>query len=324
MKKIVMLNKILVIISLFILIGCNSSDNKNDSEPVKNNLIAEPTPTAELTPKPTPTAELTHDNSAFNLLNKARRVNSVNTQMTYGNRRGTSSTFKTQQKLHKANAQPETYDCAVSGTFTVVTTEDGTTVTQNIDCTYYWEKKMIYENGYTSTRTYEDIETFYFYQYTYISDYENYPGTGEYYEDFGIAYNTEGSYIDGTIDSYEEGTVIEKQHYYKFFYFENMQTHALSLEGRFSDTFKCFAEDYTYKTLEELVPHDSNPDYYKSGTIIINGMKYVYHGDEVTLSENGETGTFSQQEVLDYFEEETSNDSCSKPNQLSKASSQKF
>ena len=315
MKKTVLLSKILVITSLFM--GCNSSDN-SDSEPVKNALTPESTATPTVTPTPKPT----NNNDAFRLLNKARSVHRADTGIKFDNKKATNSASKMQRK---SNNESETYNCGVSGTFTL-TLKDNLTIIENSDCIYVEENKYIYENG---VMAYANNNTTYFYtDYTFIPDYENYPGTGVYYKELGIGFSSENNldayYFNGTIDSYEQGNVVQKSHYYDFYYAEDIRTHYFYISGKTSDTFKCFSEDYTYETLEILIPHDSNPDYYKSGTIVINGMKYVYNGDKVTLSENGETATFLQQEVLEYFEEETSGDSCPNPNQLSKASSPKF
>jgi hypothetical protein len=247
--------------------------------------------------------------------------------MTFDNKKGTSSTFKMQQ-LHKSNSEPETYACGVSGTFTITTTEEGYTFMDHSECIYYEENKYVYEHGTIGYGNTVNPTTYIYVEYTYIPDYENNPGTGDYYQELGMAYSSigtmESSFFNGTMDIYEQGNIVEKLRYYEFGYSEDIQTHDFYIQGRTTDTFKCFTEDYTYETLEILVPHDSNPDYYKAGVIVINGMKYVYHGDKVTLSENGETGTFLQKEVLEYFAEITSNSDCSKPNQLSKISSSKF
>jgi hypothetical protein len=306
MKKIVALSGILVMVSLFI--GCGSSDKGGSSEPVKNN-----------------NANNNGSNSeASELLGKARSVNGASTEMTFRNRAGTRSASKMHQKLYKSSLQVGIYPCSESGTFEVTITEKEDTLISYSDCIYIEKNKYIYEDGIIGYGNSENPTKYVLIDYLLIPDSKNYPQTGEYTKELFIAFYTKGneemSYIDGEMAFYDKGDIVEKLAYSNFFYKENTQTKAFYVEGGASDTFKCFAENYTYKTSEEswLVPHDTNPDYYKSGSININGMTYTYNGDKVTLSENGKTATFTQKEVLESFEETSTKTDCSNPSQLSK------
>jgi hypothetical protein len=307
MKKIVALSGILVMVSLFI--GCGSSDKGGSSEPVKNN-----------------NANNNGSNSeSSELLGKARSVNGASTEMTFRNRAGRRAPAKMHQKLSKSSLEAGIYSCSQSGTFEVTIMDIGDTVFSHSNCIYLDEdNKSVYEDGTVKYGNSENPTEYTFLNYTYIPDFEDYPNTGEVTKKLTIAFYTKGNeemfYIDGEMDFYDKGNIVEKLAYSNFLYKENTQTKAFYVKGGASDTFKCFAENYTYKTSEEswLLPQDTNPDYYKSGSININGMTYTYNGDMVTLSENGKTATFTQKEVLESFEETSTKTDCSNPSQLSK------
>lgn len=303
MKKIVALSGVLVMTSS-LFVGCGSSDKGDSSEPVTNNNG--------------------NNSEASELLGKARSVNGASTEMTFRNRANTRSASKMHQKLYKSSLEAGIYSCSKSGTFEVTISDIGDTFISYSNCIYVEEDKHVYEDGTVGYGNSENPTKYAFLKYTYIPDFENYPQTGEYTEELFIAFYSENNeeifYINGKMDLYDKGDIIEKLAYSEFFYKENTQTNAFYVEGALSDTFKCFAENYTYKTSEEnwLVPHDTNPDYYKSGIININGMTYTYNGENVTLSENGKTATFTQEKVLESFKETSTKSDCSNPSQLSK------
>jgi len=296
MKKIVALSGLLVMTSLFI--GCGSSDKGGSSN--------------------------SSNSDASELLSKARGVNSASTEMTFRNRVGTRSSAKMHQKLYKLSLEEGTYSCSKSGTFEVTIDDKENTFISYSNCIYVEENKYVYENGIFGYGNTENPTKYVFVDYSYIPDYENHPQTGNYTEKLLMAFSSKGNedmfYLDGKTAVYDKGDIVEKLAYSDFLYKENTQTNAFYVEGGVSDTFKCFSENYTFKTSEEswLVPHDTNSDYYKSGIIDINGMTYTYSGDNVTLSENGKTATFTQEKVLESFKETSAKSDCSNPTQLSK------
>jgi hypothetical protein len=313
MKKTVILLSGIIITSLFM--GCGSSDkdkNKDESTLNSNNTTNENS------------NNNTNGNSVGSLRSKAQRVKSAQTGLTFRNRSNSNSASKMQYKTSKIEKGSNgVVPCKVSGT--LQTEEEGTEISTKYNlCVYPYKGKYVLEDGSVYSIFRDDITLIQYQKYSYIPDYENRPETGEYYTELlmGLSTTREASqfYVDGELFIIEQDSVVEHTSYKKLHYKENLSNNSWHIKGSFFDEFKCFSEDYTYETSDTdwLVPHPTKKDYYTSGTIEINGMKYVYKGDNVTLSQDGERETFTQKEILEYADEITSEDSCSDSNELTK------
>jgi hypothetical protein len=162
--------------------------------------------------------------------------------------------------------------------------------------------------------------------FTYISNYIDYPDSkikikNLVFAGANIEYVGDVEYTNGDLSYFEEGKRVESLEYKDLIYLENKATKTYLINGTVKDTFECFSENYIYEMDMEnidtwLVKNDSNSDYWKSGTITINGLKYVYEGENVTLSKNEETETYPQQEILENFNEVSTKSDCLSKNKL--------
>jgi len=296
-----MKNLILISSVLAIFIGCGSSSEDSNS-PTNNNS----------------------DSSVSDLISKSSTVKSAHFTQTFRNRASTTSTGKMQRKFFNKQ-ETGVYPCSYSGTYTVTISEEANTI-EYMQCIEQDSStnKYLFQSGTIGYAEENNIFVYGFEDYFYIPDYENHSGTGEYYQSLIMAFSSSSTedkfFINGGMDIYEEGKVVEKFSYTDFLYRENLQTKAIYVEGKTSDKALCLNESHQYKTSENdwLVPYDNNQDYFKSGTIVIDDMKYVYNNDKVTLYKDGKSGTFTQKEILEKQEALVNNDSCATPNQLSK------
>ena len=161
--------------------------------------------------------------------------------------------------------------------------EDG--VSQNGTYTYYYPD----EDGFSS-EAYVD--------FTYIDNYRDYPDSKIEVKELlfsggKLEYVGNVEYTNGDLSFYKEGKRIEYLEYKNLIYAENKETKTYVIKGAVKDVFECFSQNYIYEmNLENmdtwLVENDNNPDFWKSGTITINGLKYVYEGESVISLSEGE------------------------------------
>jgi len=298
MKKLILISSILAI-----FVGCGSS-SKDSNSPTNNNS----------------------DSSVSDLISKSSTVKSAHFTQTFRNRASTTSTGKMQRKFNKLEAG--IYPCSYSGTYTITISEEADII-EYMQCIEQDSStnKYLFQNGRVGYAEKNNIFVYGFEDYLYIPDYENHSETGEHYQSLVMAFSSSSTeekfFINGGMDIYKEGKVVEKLSYTDFLYRENLQTKAIYVEGKTSNKALCLNENHQYKTSVNawLVPYDNNQDYFKSGTIVIDDMKYVYNNDKVTLYKDGKSGTFTQKEILEKAEALVNNDSCANPNQLSKVNS---
>jgi len=298
-------------ISTLLFIGCGSSGGggSSSSNPNTNNN--------------NPTDNNDNGNTASELLTKGRVVNGASQGMAFRNRSGTTSASKMYLKLKNSKVESGIFSCGISGTITISKNETSQTDEMQ-QCIYYDEatKKTVSENGTAIYGEKDNLKISLYQNYLYIPDYENKPQFGFYYNEFGIVFveenKEEGIYINGDKGIVENLKIVELLEYKDFFYFEKQRNSSFYLQGSFKNTFTCFSETNTFQTDENnwLVPHDTNDDYLKSGTITINDLKYVYKGENVTLSQNGKTEIFVQSEVLESFAETSGKRDCSNQHEI--------
>ncbi len=225
---------------------------------------------------------------------------------------------KIYQKFLKTNSdiQKETATCNTSGTYDYDIQSDGSmTVTYNA-CIDYNVDTGLYEYTYGTITMSGDGEKFSFYDYSYIPDYYNNYGTGDYYEDVKISIHSENPItemkIDGTYKEYKDGTPLETMIFNNLILKENNQTDAVYFKGGFSDRIRCFSENHIYETDENdwLIPSSINSNYYQSGTIFVDATQYKYHGDMVTVKKGDRVGEFRQQDLIDELNKKRNGEDC--------------
>ncbi len=111
-----------------------------------------------------------------------------------------------------------------------------------------------------------------------------------------------------------DGKNINKSYTYKDYFYASDGTH-VHIEGSEKIITSCgstsnFYEDYN-GDFNYLTKHDTEPRYYKSGIIVVNGLKYDYRGEDIILSKGTESETVSQASIL---AEEDARHSCSQKN----------
>jgi len=298
-------------IATLLFIGCGSSGGGSSSKPNENNNANNNNNNNN-----------DNGNTASGLLTKARVVNGSSRGLNFRNKSNTKSPTKMHQKLKNAKVGSEESLCGISGTITETKLDETSFLQKFNQCVYYdSNQKMAFEDGYLGFQVEKNSMILIYQQYKSIPDYKNKPRDGEYYTQLGVYFadeeETKGFYIDGDINIFKNNSIIEVLKYEKFYYLTD-NNNALYVQGVVTDTFECFTEKSTFKTDEKnwLITHESNEDYFKSGTITINGLKYVYKGENVTLSQNGETETFAQSDVLESFAETSERDDCSNQNNL--------
>ncbi len=215
-----------------------------------------------------------------------------------------------------SNIQKETSACNTSGTYDFEQQSDGSmTITYN-DCIDYNANTGLYEYTYGIITMSGDGEKFSFSNYSYIPDYYNNYGTGDYYKDVKISIHLENYItemtIDGTYEEYKDGTPIETMVYNNLIIKENNQTNSFYFKGGFSDKIRCFNENHIYETDNNdwLIPSNTNSNYYQSGTIFVDATQYKYHGDMVTVRKGEKVGEFRQQELIDELNKKRNGEDC--------------
>jgi len=281
MKKILILSSM---VSLLIL-GCGSGGDSNDKKTttsidgaLKIGDVAYTTPTG------------------INFGNKMR------TNLSKTHRAYKSSIFNSKETVNS---------CSESGT---VSLEEGSTETSIVfkDCINYNEETYIYEyyDGTLSVST--NGESIVAKEYFYIPNIEN-PHTGSY---MNLSLNAKENKniittsIDGRMKEFKDNEIIEDATFDELIMKNDSSNNALYLDGKYTYKAGCINESYTFKTYQWLIPNNTNPNEYTSGIITVNGMKYTYEDDRVTVNYQNKVGEFSQQELNEEVEKEKDSQEC--------------
>lgn len=227
---------------------------------------------------------------------------------------------KMRNKVLKINAlqeKVETSVCGISGTVDIEELSDGTLTILYSDCVNYSSKTELseYYNGKIQTNAKGNQISFY--GLKEILDYENYPKTSTYYDNINISYSSEDGIedikINGKLDIYEDGDVVEKMSYSDFTMKTNLINRSYYMAGYFSDKTRCYFEEHLYKTENNdwLVEDSLNSENWSSGTLYIDNVKYVYNGESVTVTKNNQQKTFTQQELRDEYNKNRDKTDCS-------------
>ena len=247
--------------------------------------------------------------------------------------------MKRQKRVLKLNGQymqKESAYCDISGTYEADESYDGTGgILVFHDCIAYNKETGLieYYNGTMTIKTIKEMENEVEYEmglndYTEILDYYNNSGTKTYYEKMSFYYHAKGNNlldnegsdvifeemkIDGEEEDYKDGYLYERMKFTDFTFKNKAYEKAWYYSGSFYDKAGCFSEGHDYKTDDKdwLIESSVNPDYFESGTLYVDNIKYVYHGDKVTVTKDGKTGTFTQQELLDELNKEKGETECS-------------
>jgi hypothetical protein len=220
-------------------------------------------------------------------------------------------------KLEGNHIQKMVESCSVSGTYEVSQDYNGLYRVVYNDCIDYDELLDVvsYYNGKVSIS--EDGEHYHLYNYREIPDYYNAMGDGTYYKDVSIYYHDDYSFaeirIDGEIDEYRNEYIYEKMDYKDIVLKNNKVENSWYISGGFSDEVNCFKDSHEYRTDDRdwLIESSVEPNYLESGTLYVDNIKYVYHGDKVTVTKDGKSKTFTQQELLDALDKKRNESNCS-------------
>jgi hypothetical protein len=226
---------------------------------------------------------------------------------------------KMRNKLLKINALQEKVEissCGISGTIDIEELSDGTVTILYKDCINYSSKTELSEYYNGKVQTNAKGNQILFDGLTEILDYENYPKTSTYYDNINIFYSLVDSIedikINGKLDVYEHGDVVEKISYSDFTIKTNLMNRSYYMAGYFSDKTRCYAEEHLYKTenSEWLVEDTLNSRNWSSGTLYIDNVKYVYDGESVTVTKNNQQKIFTQQELRDEYNKNRDKTDC--------------
>ena len=208
----------------------------------------------------------------------------------------------------------EVASCSDSGTISVETLADNSQYMYADNCIDYDSDTDKYEYMDGGIKVSADGNTMIITQFTDIPDAENYPKTGTYM-DGEMTYYTDGNieeyYLDISMQTYNNAILEEDMKFYNFtLKYDNLRK-ASYFDGKYYYKSGCFQEDHTFKTDNNnwLVENSSNSNYYSSGTVTVDNIKYVYSGTDVTVTKDNKTRTFTQQELIDELDKERSSGS---------------
>ncbi len=290
MKKILWIG--LLILSSILIMGCGSSDSKDDNK---------------------------ETSSVENVLKKSEVAFNAPKEIDFTNK--TNMRLKRVQKLYKTSleegkrAYKEVISCDIAGNYTLERDNTGTTYIYYSDCIYTNKETNIltYVNGTVAVS--RDKTTVKFLDFEEIPDI-NYDATGTY-TNIEISFQETGSlsafFLDGRVEDYAEGKLVSSVSFSKLLIKREQVKEAWFMKGGFSYKEGCLSENHIYDTDPNnwLIEHDANSDFWKSGTLYVDNYTYKYSGENVTVYRGEKQGTFSQQELLDEIENKRLSDSCS-------------
>jgi len=224
------------------------------------------------------------------------------------------------QKFNK-RSDDGIYTCDIGGTLQQ-TTDDNNVTWKYSSCINYNSQSSKYEyiDGIMEYGNYEGYPFIKFTKYSMVPDYENSPNTGNYYEDILAMYKNKtasdpsnGVYLTGSGAEVTDNQ-ITNSYEYKDMLFMQKNRNSFYIDGSYK--FKigsCDTVESLYKMNDNtwLTTNPNNPDYIDSGTIYVNGVKYVFNGDKVTITKNSKTNTFTQQEFIKANRDKYYGQSCS-------------
>ena len=235
----------------------------------------------------------------------------------------TSQTFKRQKRAYDIiakmgnNFEKETIKCDVNGTSEFELNADGSYSFFDNRCIDYNSEtgKNDFTNGYISIS--QDAEHIEYSGYSEIEDYDN-ATEGIYYKDVKMYQHTEDNInefkIDGTIEYYNVFSLytFETTTYTSLIIKENKTKKSWYYKGGFYDKYGCFTQNHIYDTDDNhwLVEDSKNKDYWLSGTLYVDSMRYIYNKDMVTVTKGDNKGTFKQQEIIDELNKKKNEKDC--------------
>jgi hypothetical protein len=175
-----------------------------------------------------------------------------------------------------------------------------------------------YYNG-TVTRS-GDKEHFTLYKYSEILDVATFQ-RGTYYKDIKLythnENNIEETKIDGTMEMMElhqDGNhkVLETMTFSNLLMKNNTSKKSWFFKGGLYYKVGCYTQNHIYETKKDswLIENSSNKDYWSSGVLYIDSMRYAYNGDKVTVTKGDAKGTFTQQELIDEVNNKIKSTKC--------------
>jgi len=208
--------------------------------------------------------------------------------------------------------------CSESGTMSVETFADNRQYISTDNCLDYDSDTGKYSYMDGSIEMSADGNTMTITRFTDIPDANNYPSTGTYM-DGKMTYYTDGnkeeSYLDISMQTYNNAILKEDIKFYNFTLKYNNNKKSSYFDGRYYYKSGCFNEDHTFKTDNNhwTVENSINSNYYSSGTVTVDNIKYLYSGTEITVTKDNKTKTFTQQAFIDELnnKKNSSDSSCS-------------
>ena len=276
------------------------------------------------------------DKTTVSSLTKQARVNQASaSSMGFREQSSRTHTGKMQRKANQKSAGP--IACGVAGTYSYKTeaTDTGGMITTylNNQCQYFVKETNTIvkvdgiesygkdENGVLIAIGYEN--------YKEIPDINKKKIINSYPSLLIISLEEDGINlfaVNGEANFITDGKNIDTTYKYKNYMYISTST-AVHIQGSETIITPCGSTSNLYADYNGefnfLTKHDSEPRYYKSGIIVVNGLKYDYRGEDVILSKDGETETVSQASIL---AEEDAGSSCSQKTAFSyeKIDAQKF
>jgi hypothetical protein len=218
------------------------------------------------------------------------------------------------QQFGGSMQKADIYACSESGTMSTETFADNSQYIATDNCLNYDSDTGKYEYMNGKLELSADGNTLTITQLTDIPDAENYPTTGTYMDGKVIYYvngDIEESYLDISMQTYNNNILKEDIKFDNFTLKYDNFKQASYFDGRYYYKSGCFQEDHTFKTDSNnwLVENSTNSNYYSSGILTVDNIKYVYSGVDVTITKDNITKTFTQQEFIDELNKEHSSDS---------------
>jgi hypothetical protein len=296
MKKLMVLS---ILISFILLIGCGSGGDNNKP---KKQTIDEVLKVGDIVYNAPQNIDFNNKTGRLGLKRIKKMLN--------------KSTLAF-QKMATQNQKARTFSCSVSGVYDSEENDDGSQSIFYNECVEYNKNTELNEYYHGMVSIASDKEHFRLYNYSEIPDYNNFE-RGTYYEDMRLYIHSENGIdevnIEGTMKDYINGYVSETMTYSNMTIKNNTLTKSWYFKGGFYDKVEnsCFAENHIYDTDNNnwLIESSLNNNYWSSGTLYVDSIKYVYSGDSVTVTKGDISGTFTQQELLDELAKERNSTDC--------------
>lgn len=225
-------------------------------------------------------------------------------------------------KINALQKKVEISSCSISGIVDIEELSDGSLVVLYDECVNSNIKTGLSEYYNGKVQTNAKGNQILFDDLTEILDYENYPKTSTYYDTIKIIYSSVDSIedikINGKLDIYEDGEIVEEMGYFDFNIKTNLVNGSYYMAGVFLDKTKCYFEKHLYDTKNSdwLVEDSNNSKNLNSGTLYVDDIRYVYDGESVTVTKNNQEKIFTQQELRDEYNKNRDKTDCNIPLRL--------